>query len=138
MTTATGRRRGAGNPPDADETREHVMAAGRELLLAAKGALGFCLDYVDSSVPPASKANLISFFQKALSVADELSKGIAGAETLTRAAGAMAKPLFTSMAEEMKSQQASERAGRKAQAGPAAKKPRAKRPAQRRTARGKK
>ncbi|HPM40828.1 MAG TPA: hypothetical protein PLY45_00135 [bacterium] len=108
------RREGKGEAPyDADETREHIMAAGRELLLAARGALGFCREYVETSVPEGSRANLISFFQKAMAVADELSRGICGAETLKKAAGAAAGPLFTAMAREMSAQGGRAKAGQK-------------------------
>jgi len=87
-----------------DETGEHIMAAGKELLLAAGGALKCCKDYVETSVPEASRTNLLSFFQKAISVADELSRGICGVSTIKRTAGTIAKPLFTAMAKEMKAE----------------------------------
>lgn len=88
--------------PDVEETKAHVMAAGRELLLAARGALFFCKDYVETQVPEASRPNLLGFFQKAIAVADELSRGIAGVATIKKAAEGIAKPLFTAMEREMR------------------------------------
>ena len=52
-----------------EETKEHILAAGRELLLAAHGALKFCQSYAEHSAPTASKPNVAGFFQKALAVA---------------------------------------------------------------------
>lgn len=88
--------------PDMEETKTHIFAAGRELLLAAQGALSFCKDYVETSVPQASRPTLIGFFQKAITVADELGRGISGVSNIRRTAGKIAKPLFTAMASEMK------------------------------------
>lgn len=88
--------------PSMEETRDHIFAAGREILLAARGALSFCKDYVETSVPEASRPNLLSFFQKAMSVADELHRGIASASSLKRTAGQLAKPLFTAIEREMR------------------------------------
>lgn len=89
--------------PDMEETRDHIIAAGREILLAAQGALSFCKSYVETSVPKSSQPNLLIFFQKAMSVADELSRGLTGVSTLKRAAGDIAKPFFTAMEREMSS-----------------------------------
>jgi len=104
MKRRDGMSRKGPSPEDIEETKEHVMAAGRELLLAARGALGFCREYVETSVPEASRSNLLSFFQKAIDVADELSRGICGASTIKKTAGTLAGPLFTAMANEMKAQ----------------------------------
>lgn len=112
------RRRGESRPAaefNMDETKQHIMAAGKELLLAARGALFFCKDYVEAQVPEAGRPNLLGFFQKAIAVADELSRGIAGVSTIKRTAAGIAKPLFTAMEREMREErQAGQRlAGRK-------------------------
>lgn len=63
-------------PPSMDETKEHVLAAGREILLAAQGALRFCKTYAEATSCDKNRPNIVSFFQKAISVADELGKSI--------------------------------------------------------------
>jgi len=62
--------------PSADETKTHVLAAGREILLAAQGALRFCKTYAESASSDQNRPHLVSFFQKAITVADELGKSI--------------------------------------------------------------
>lgn len=90
--------------PDMEETREHIMAAGREVLLAAQGALQFCKNYVETQMPEASHSNILCFFQKAIAVADELSRGLSSVSTLQRAAGTIAKPIFSALEQEMQEQ----------------------------------
>lgn len=102
MTHHTPEHRRRAQMPDMDETKGHVMAAGRELLFAAEGALKFCRSYVETCVPESSRPNLLNFFQKAITVADELSRGLAGVSALKSAARGVAKPLFTAMEREMK------------------------------------
>lgn len=55
------------------DTRTHILNAGRELLLAAQGALTFCKDYVESNSKERRNPELIHFFSKALAVAEELA-----------------------------------------------------------------
>lgn len=88
-----------------NETKEHVLAAGREILLAAQGALRFCKGYVETQIPEPSRPNLLKFFHKAIDVADELSRGICGATSIAHAAGEFAKPLFNAMDREMRAQE---------------------------------
>lgn len=99
---AKGKGQAAPSTPDIEETKTHILAAGRELLLAAHGALAFCREYVESQAPKDARPNLVGFFQKAISVADDLGKGISKASSFKRAAEEVAKPLFTAMAREMK------------------------------------
>jgi len=88
--------------PDMEETKMHVMAAGREILLAAQGALSFCETYVETCMPPESRTNLIRFFKNAISVADELGRGITGVSSIKKAAEGMIKPVLSEMNKEMK------------------------------------
>lgn len=85
-----------------EETKAHVLAAGRELLLAAQGALNFCKTYAETQAAPAARPHLIKFFKRALTIADELGKGLAGVAPLKRAAKGVAKPLFDAMEREMR------------------------------------
>ena len=93
-------------PFDFEETRTHILLAGRELLLAAQGALKFCSQYVDKT--NTGSPNLKSFFKRAMTVADELSSGLKNVDAIKQAAGRAIKPIFTimenEMAEEKKSQ----------------------------------
>jgi len=96
--------------PDMDETKEHVLAAGRELLLAADGALRFCRSYAESFASPQSRSQLVSFFSKAVAVADELAKGLitaSGKEAAKKAAG----PLLDALGREMAREERSSRTG---------------------------
>ncbi|MFH0799083.1 MAG: hypothetical protein V2A66_02735 [Pseudomonadota bacterium] len=102
-------------PADMDETKDHIMAAGRELLLAAHGALSFCKEYVENSIPESSRPNLLCFFQKAIAVADDLSKGLASVSDIKRAASGFAKPILTAIEREMRGE-ADEAAHKKAPA----------------------
>ena len=84
---------------DLEETRVHILVAGRELLLAAKGALRFCSQYTE--VSGTSSPHLVKFFKKAINVADDLSAGLKNIDTIKKAAGAAMRPLFTAMEQEM-------------------------------------
>ncbi len=86
--------------PDAAQTRVHILTAGRELLWAAKGALSFCCKYMESSGNRAP--NVVAFFKKAMSVADDLSAGLDDPETIKRAACSAIEPVCTIMEHEMK------------------------------------
>lgn len=97
--------RGARRPPDIDETKEHVLAAGRELLLAAQGALSLCKDYAKASSSPDSRSQLMQFFSKAMDVADELSKGLISASRIPGAARGVAGEVFDAIGREMKEQE---------------------------------
>ncbi len=97
--------RGARRPPDIDETKEHVLAAGRELLLAAQGALSLCKDYAKASSSPESRSQLMQFFSKAMDVADELSKGLISASRIPGAARGVAGQVFDAIGREMKEQE---------------------------------
>lgn len=86
---------------DMDETKGHILAAGRELLLAADGALRFCRKYAETSVPSSSRPGLLDFFQKAIVVADEMGKSITNIPTAKTVAEKVAKPIFEMMGHEM-------------------------------------
>ena len=88
-------------PREMEETKEHILAAGRELLLAANGALKFCEAYVKYSAPKSSRPHLVAFFQKAVSVANELSVGLLGAAPIKQAAKGIADPILDEMEREM-------------------------------------
>lgn len=89
-------------PHDMDETKEHIMIAGKEILLAAQGALRFCKDYVEASMPRQSRSNLVTFFHKALMVAEELGHGISGVAELKQKAESVAKPFLSAIEHEMR------------------------------------
>lgn len=110
-------------PPDMEETKVHVLAAGRELLLAASGALRFCKEYAESSASPGARHELALFFSKAIAVADELGKGLISASSVTRTARSFAKPLFDAMGREMYEERAE-----KPEAAPAPRKKAGRRP----------
>lgn len=111
--------RGARRPPDIDETKEHVLAAGRELLLAAQGALSLCKDYAKASSSPESRSQLMQFFSKTMDVADELAKGLVSASRIPGAAKGMAGQVFDAIGREMKEQEELEKKekGKKGKAG---------------------
>lgn len=93
-----------GPTPDAfdfEKTRTHILTAGRELLLAARGALQFCYNYVEST--GTSTPHVRRFFKKAMIVADDLSSGLKDTDAIKRAASSAIKPVFTTMEKEMKS-----------------------------------
>ncbi len=96
-------------PREMEETKEHIMAAGRELLLAAHGALKFCEAYIKFSSPKSSRPHLVNFFQKAISVADELGVGLLGTEHIKRTARKIADPIFDGMEKEMEIDSINER-----------------------------
>jgi hypothetical protein len=85
-----------------EDTRTHILIAGRELLLAAQGALKFCSQYVEAS--PKSSPNVKAFFKHAMKVANELGSGLQNIETIKKAAGKAIKPIFTTMEDEMASE----------------------------------
>lgn len=91
----------APTPAELEETRVHILVAGRELLLAAKGALKFCSQYVETSSK--SSPHLARFFKKAIAVADDLSVGLRNMDTIKRAAGAAFQPIFTALENELAS-----------------------------------
>ncbi|MFA4873990.1 MAG: hypothetical protein WC956_00900 [bacterium] len=103
-----------GHAPDVDETKEHIFAAGRELLLAARGALRFCKEYADATASPATRVQLIKFFGKAISVADELSRGLVSASAVTHKARSVAAPFFEAMGKEMRAEEHEKSAARPA------------------------
>lgn len=85
--------------PNTDETRLHVLAAGHELLAAAKGALSFCLTYAEQAMPCAP--HLTAFFKKAIVVAEELSAGLLDKEGMKKAIKTAMPPIFAIMEMEM-------------------------------------
>ena len=95
-----------------ERTKQHVLAAGRELLLAAQGALRFCKDYVEFSPPRASHPHLIDFLQRGISMADELGRGLLEAAPVKRAAEGLVKPILNIMEWEMRSEAKSRRSAR--------------------------
>lgn len=99
--------------PDMEETKEHILAAGRELLLAADGALRFCKSYAETRTAPSSRSMLVGFFSKAIAVADELGKDLVKATGVTEAAKSAVSPLFEALSKEM---EATERIKRHQQA----------------------
>jgi hypothetical protein len=96
MTRRTHSRKQA---PGADETRLHVLAAGHELLAAAKGALNYCLSYAEQVMPGAT--HLTAFFKKAIAVAEDLSAGLLDKEGMKKAVKTALPPLFAMMEMEM-------------------------------------
>lgn len=97
------RRKVKGGAPDIEETKEHVLAAGRELLFAAKGAIGFIKAYAEKSAEMKSNPELSSFFNKALATADEMGKSLSSVLPVKSAEG-IAKSVLGMMAGEMKSE----------------------------------
>ncbi len=87
--------------PDMEETKEHILAAGRELLLAADGALRFCKSYAETRTEPSSRSLLVGFFSKAIAVADELGKDLVKATGVTKAARSAVSPIFEALGREM-------------------------------------
>ncbi len=87
--------------PDMEETKEHILAAGRELLLAADGALRFCKSYAETRAEPSSRSMLVGFFSKAITVADELGKDLVKATGITNAARSAVSPIFEAFSREM-------------------------------------
>lgn len=87
--------------PDAEETKAHVLAAARELLLAAQGALKFCRCYVEETSQSKTKPYLVGFFQKATQVANELGKGILDACPTADVAKGAVKTVIESIGREM-------------------------------------
>lgn len=96
--------------PGADETRLHILAAGHELLAAAKGALNFCLNYAEQAMPGAP--HLTSFFKKAITVAEDLSAGLLDKEGMKKAVKTAMPPLFAMMEMEMGQQRKAKPRGR--------------------------
>lgn len=92
---------GGADFPDMEITKKHILAAGRELMLAADGALRFCKAYAESASSPSSRSQLTSFFTKAIAVADELGKGLVCATSATNAAKKAASPLIDALGREM-------------------------------------
>ncbi len=91
-------------PGEMEETKEHILAAGRELLLAAHGALRFCLNYAGQAAPEGSRTHVVGFFEKAIAVADELGRGLVQSAPVTDAARKAAGPLMDAMEREMEQQ----------------------------------
>jgi hypothetical protein len=126
--------------PDMEQTKEHILAAGRELLLAADGALRFCKAYAETASAPSSRSTLVSFFSKAISVADELGKDLVKATGISKVAKSAVSPLFDALGREIEEAERMERSKRasaegaykKAKAGKAP--PKKHRPASRRKA----
>ncbi|MBI4126371.1 MAG: hypothetical protein HY465_02645 [Deltaproteobacteria bacterium] len=58
------------------ETKLHVLRAGRELLIAAEGALEFCKHYVEKSGKEPQNQKLMTFFSRALDVVTELGSDL--------------------------------------------------------------
>ncbi len=103
--------------PDMEETKEHIISAGRELMLAADGALRFCRAYAESCSSPASRSHLVSFFTRAIDVADELAKGLitaSGKEAVRKAASPVFDALGREMARESRAEKAPGRRRKKA------------------------
>ena len=91
--------------PSTEETRLHVLAAGHELLAAAKGALNFCLSYAEQAMPGAP--HLTAFFKKSIAVAEDLSAGLLDKEGMKKAVKTAMPPLFAMMEMEMGQQKKS-------------------------------
>lgn len=87
-----------------EETKDHVLAAGREIMLAAQGALHFCKEYAEATASPTSKMQLVKFFDKAITVADNLGKTLVNATSITNTARSVAAPLFNAIGKEMKAE----------------------------------
>ena len=87
---------------DPYRTKAHVMAAGREIMLAAQGALRFCKEYAEKTASPSSRPHLVKFFTRAIAVADEFSKGLVTASKLSKAAQRLTSPILDAIGGEMK------------------------------------
>ena len=98
---------------DPSRTKAHVMAAGREIMLAAQGALHFCKEYAEKTASPAAKPQLVKFFTRAIAVADEFSKGLITASKLSKAAQRLTAPLFDVIGCEMKEGMCTKKLARK-------------------------
>lgn len=103
--------------PSSEETRLHILAAGHELLAAAKGALNYCLSYAEQVMPGAP--HLTAFFKKSIAVAEDLSAGLLDREGMKKAVKTAMPPLFAMMEMEMGQQKKAKppkrRTSRKAQ-----------------------
>ncbi len=65
---------------------EHILLAGRELLLAAQGALKFCREYVDHHQNNGRHhPRLAEYFNKALKTTEDLSRGLVPATAFKKA-----------------------------------------------------
>lgn len=62
--------------PEFFDTKVHILRAGKELLLAAQGALSFCQHYVETSNHEKRNPELALFFAKALSVVNHLTRDL--------------------------------------------------------------
>ncbi|MFH1830510.1 MAG: hypothetical protein ABH871_07025 [Pseudomonadota bacterium] len=102
--------------PDMEETKEHILTAGKELLLAADGALRFCKSYAETMSAPSSRSLLVGFFSKAISVADELGKDLVRATGVTKAARSAVSPIFDALSREMEETERIKRSQRTARA----------------------
>ena len=83
-----------------DETKQHILNAGREILLAAQGALRFCKSYTEGNKSNANPL-LLSFFERAINVADELGGSISKVVPIKDAASGIAKSVMQRMEAEM-------------------------------------
>lgn len=110
MTKTCRQRHHPSSEPRIDETKEHILAAGRELLLAAQGALRFCRTYAETQAAPAARSQLSAFFTKAITVADDLSESLSRASSFTRAASTAAAPLLGVLAREIRHEQRAQKA----------------------------
>lgn len=97
------RRRTTSHKPSAsDDTREHILAAGRELMLAAKGALSFINSYMESQKSSSSQDQISSFFHRAISVADQIGRELSNICPKPSHTSAAIKPIIEALASEMK------------------------------------
>ncbi len=71
-------------------------------MLAAQGALRFCSEYAAVTASPPTRIQLMNFFGKAMAVADELSRGLASAASVTQKAHNVAAPFFEAVGKEMR------------------------------------
>ena len=88
-----------------DETRGHLIAAGKELLQAAGGALAFFRDAVENASAGAPRPHLMGFLEKATAVAHELSKSISRVSSAQKMAGRFVSPLVAAIEQEMAAEQ---------------------------------
>jgi hypothetical protein len=57
-------------------TRKHILIAGREIMLAARGALRFFRSFAQSAATPSVRPFLLELFDRAIDIADDFSAGL--------------------------------------------------------------
>ncbi len=100
--------------PDMEATKRHILAAGRELLLASQGALRFLKLYVEYAAPSVSRPHLGDFFSRAIEVADELAQEITRVVPVEKVARDVASSVLDAIENEMTAEERAAKPKRKA------------------------